>query len=104
MELIVKKKKIARLNLFIDWLIYMVAYAIILLIVSLIFKKTIQIDSSYYGFWGLITSIIIYLLNDGFCIVQLNLFNNKPKRFCFMFFKPNCYLTENESQIVKKIF
>ena len=63
MKLIVKKNKIARLNLFIDWLIYMVAYAIILLLVSLIFKNTIQIDSSYYGFWGLATSIIIYLLN-----------------------------------------
>lgn len=63
MKLIVKKNKIARLNLFIDWLIYMVAYAIVLLLVSLIFKNTIQIDSSYYGFWGLVTSIIIYLLN-----------------------------------------
>ena len=41
----------------------MVVYAIILLLVSLIFKNTIQIDSSYYGFWGLITAIIIYLLN-----------------------------------------
>lgn len=63
MKLIVKKNKIARLNLFIDWLIYMVAYAIILLLVSLIFNNTIQIDSSYYGFWGLMASIIIYLLN-----------------------------------------
>lgn len=63
MKLIVKKKKIARLNLFIDWLIYMVAYAIILLIVSLIFNNTVQIDSSCYGLWGLITAIIIYLLN-----------------------------------------
>lgn len=63
MKLIVKKNKIARLNLFLDWLIYMVAYAIVLLLVSLIFKNTIQIDSSYLGIWGLITSIIIYLLN-----------------------------------------
>lgn len=63
MKLIVKKNKIARLNLFLDWLIYMVAYAIILLLVSIIFKKTVQIDSSYFGVWGLITAIIIYLLN-----------------------------------------
>lgn len=63
MKLIVKKNKITRLNLFLDWLIYVVAYAIILLLVSLIFKNTIQVDSSYFGIWGLIASVIIYLLN-----------------------------------------
>lgn len=63
MHLIVKKNKIKRLNLFFDWLIYMIGYAIILLIVSLIFNDTVQIDSSYFGVWGLISAIIIYLLN-----------------------------------------
>lgn len=63
MRVVVAGKKNARLNRMIDWLIYMLGYAIVLIIVSLIFKKTIQIDSSYYGIWGFLVAIIIYLLN-----------------------------------------
>lgn len=63
MRVVVAGKKNARLNRMIDWLIYMLGYAIVLIIVSLIFKKTIQIDSSYYGIWGFLAAIIIYLLN-----------------------------------------
>ena len=37
----VKKKKI---NSFIDWLIHMVAYALVLITVSILFKKTISIQ------------------------------------------------------------
>lgn len=51
------------INRFIDWLIHMIAYALILITVSIIFKKTLYIDSSYFGLWGLLASIIIYLLN-----------------------------------------
>ena len=50
-------------NRFIDWLIHMIAYALVLITVSLIFKKTIYIDNSYFGLWGLLAAIIIYLLN-----------------------------------------
>lgn len=59
------RKKIdnKKINGFIDWLIHMIAYALILITVSLIFKKTIYIDSSYFGLWGLLAAIIIYLLN-----------------------------------------
>jgi putative membrane protein len=63
MRLIVKYKDKFRLNLFVDWLINMVEYALILTIVSLVFKETIQIDSSYFGLWGLVVAVIIYLLN-----------------------------------------
>ena len=66
MKLIIMDKKTstkAHLNRFIDWLIHMVAYALVLIIVSIIFKKTIYIDNSYFGIWGLFASIIIYLLN-----------------------------------------
>ena len=52
-----------KINSFIDWLIHMVAYALILITVSILFKKTIYIDNNYFGFWGLLTAIIIYLLN-----------------------------------------
>lgn len=63
MKVITKEKNKTRLNLFLDWIINMLGYAIVLILVSIIFKKTIQIDSSYYGIWGLIAAIIIYLLN-----------------------------------------
>ena len=63
MKLIIIEKNKARLNLFIDWLINVIGYSIILVLVSLIFKKTVQFDLSYYGIWIFITSIIIYLLN-----------------------------------------
>lgn len=63
MRLIVIENKKARLNKFIDWLFYMIGYAIILITVSIIFKHTITIDSSYFGFWGFIAAVIIYFLN-----------------------------------------
>ena len=46
-----------------DWLIRMIGYALVLIAVSLVFKNTIYIDDSYYGIWGLITVIIIFILN-----------------------------------------
>ncbi|MBQ8871179.1 MAG: phage holin family protein [Bacilli bacterium] len=63
MKLIVNDKKEVRLNRFIDWIIYMLGYAIVLIIVSAFFKNTINVDSSYSGLWFLIASIIIYMLN-----------------------------------------
>lgn len=63
MKLIVSDKKEVRLNRFIDWVIYMLGYAIVLIIVSILFKNTINVDSSYSGLWFLIASIIIYILN-----------------------------------------
>ena len=63
MKLIVIENKKARLNKLIDWLFYMIGYAIILITVSIIFKHTIIIDSSFFGFWGFIAAVIIYFLN-----------------------------------------
>lgn len=60
MTKIALKKK---LNEVIEWLIYIVGYAIILSLVSIVFDETIKIDSSYFGIWGLIASLIIYILN-----------------------------------------
>lgn len=57
-------KKISKdLNHFLDWLIHIVAYALILIVISILFRKTIYIDNSFFGLWGLFASIIIYLLN-----------------------------------------
>ena len=55
-----KKKEIEyRLNLFLEWLIYMVGYAIILLITSNIFRS-LYVENFIIG---LIAAIIIYILN-----------------------------------------
>ncbi len=46
-----------------EWLIYMIGYAFILIIVSILFPKTFYIDNGLYGLWGLLAAIIIYGLN-----------------------------------------
>lgn len=52
-----------KLNSFLDWLIYMVGYTLILILVSIVFNDTFIIDNSYFGLWAFIASIIIYVLN-----------------------------------------
>lgn len=52
-----------KINRYLDWFIHMLGYTLVLITVSLIFKKTVVIDNSYYGLWGLITVIIIFILN-----------------------------------------
>ena len=47
----------------IDWLTHMLGYTLVLIIASLIFKKTIYIDTTYYGLWGLLAVVIIFVLN-----------------------------------------
>lgn len=60
-----KKKSLPVSNIYflLEWLLHMVAYGLILISVSVIFKKTIYIDNSYFGLWGLLAAIIIYALN-----------------------------------------
>lgn len=54
------KKKISN---FLEWLIYMIGYSLILIMVSLLFDNTIIIDNNYFGIWALIAAILIYFLN-----------------------------------------
>lgn len=61
--IILDDKRNKNFNQLFDWLIYMFGYAAILIAMSLIFKKTIQIDSSLFGLWGFFAAIIIYILN-----------------------------------------
>lgn len=58
-----QKQKNIYLNKFIEWVIYMIGYALVLVAISVLFKKTIYIDSEYFGLWGLIAAVIIYILN-----------------------------------------
>lgn len=50
-------------NKFIEWLIYMIGYALVLIIVS-IFFKSFEINLSHFGIYALLSSVIIYLLNQ----------------------------------------
>lgn len=46
-----------------DWIIRMIGYALVLIAVSIVFDNTIYIDNSYFGFWGFIAVVIIFILN-----------------------------------------
>lgn len=50
-------------NRFIEWLIYMIGYAIVLITVSVLFSS-FEINNSYFGLYALLASIIIYILNQ----------------------------------------
>ncbi len=58
-----KQKNNYRLNRFIDWLIYMVGYAIVLITASILGGNSFIIEPDYFGLWGLLAAIIIYFLN-----------------------------------------
>ena len=64
MRIIVNNKnKNPHLHYFIDWLIHMIGYSLVLITVSVLFHKTIRIDNSMFGLWAFLASVIIYILN-----------------------------------------
>lgn len=52
-----------KINKYLDWLIHMIGYALVLILVSLIFRETVYIDNRLFGLWGLLAVIIIFILN-----------------------------------------
>lgn len=60
------KNKFHRLvnNKFFEWLLYMLGYAIVLILVSVLFSKTFYINNKYYGIYAFVAAIIIYVLNQ----------------------------------------
>jgi len=50
-------------NRFVEWLIYMIGYAIVLITVSLFFKS-FEINNEHFGLYALLAAIIIYILNQ----------------------------------------
>lgn len=60
---IVSDQKKLKINLFLDWLISMLIYSILMLIMSKIFTHTIYLDYSFYGLWSFLLAITIYILN-----------------------------------------
>ena len=59
MKIIVKNDKEVKLNKFIDWLLYMVGYTIVLTLVDQIFNS-FDVENIWYGF---IAVLLIYILN-----------------------------------------
>ena len=49
-------------NKFIEWIIYILGYSLILITVSVLFKS-LEINNEYFGLYPLLASIIIYILN-----------------------------------------
>lgn len=56
------KNNVPRLNGILDWLIYIISYAFILIGLSAVLP-TLDLDNSYYGLYGLLAALIIYVLN-----------------------------------------
>ena len=52
-----------KINKYLDWFIHMLGYTLVIITVSVMFPKTIYIDNSYFGLWGFVAVIIIFILN-----------------------------------------
>lgn len=50
-------------GIIVDWVVYSIGYALILILMSIIFKKTVQIDNTLFGMWAFLAAILIRLLN-----------------------------------------
>lgn len=50
-------------NGFVEWIVYMIGYAIVLLVVSKLFRS-LYINTDNLGIYALLASIIIYILNQ----------------------------------------
>lgn len=51
-------------NKFLEWFLYMLGYAIVLITVSCMFSKSFYISNEYFGLYALLAAIIIYILNQ----------------------------------------
>lgn len=56
------RKKLIK-NKFLEWILYIICYSIILIIMSILFKA-LNISNEYYGLYAILASIIIYILNQ----------------------------------------
>ncbi len=62
MKLIVIKNGKAKLNNFLEWILYILCYGLVFIAVSSLFNS-FYIDKSYFGMYGFLAVIIIYILN-----------------------------------------
>ena len=59
---VIEQKKRPYLKWF-AWFFQMIGYTLVLITATILFPKVLYIDSSYYGIWGFLASILIYVLN-----------------------------------------
>ena len=59
-EVVVKRPKI---NPYLDRFIHIIGYTLVLITVSVVFDDTVYIDNQFFGLWGLLAMLIIYILN-----------------------------------------
>lgn len=52
------------INKIFEFFLYLLGYAIILIIVSMLFKKSLYINRKYLGIYAIIASLIIHILNQ----------------------------------------
>ncbi len=52
-----------KINKYLDWLIHILGYTLVLIAVSVVFNDTVYIDNQFFGLWGVLAIIIIYILN-----------------------------------------
>jgi len=62
MRIVVEQNDKVRVNALLEWIIYMLGYALVFFLVSLLFQS-FYIDMSYYGVYALLAVIIMYILN-----------------------------------------
>lgn len=59
-----QSKSIRTVNRFVEWLIRMIGYALILICMSVLFPKSFYINNEYFGIYGLLIAVIIYWINQ----------------------------------------
>lgn len=62
MKLLIKDKNKYRINYFFDWLFHIIAYTIVFILITTLFK-TIYVDSNNLILWSSIIVIVLYILN-----------------------------------------
>lgn len=62
-KIIIEEKNYIIKKEVIDFIIHMIGYALVLILISILFNEQLSLDYSYFGIWALFASIIIYILN-----------------------------------------
>lgn len=62
MKLLIKDKNKYRINYFFDWLFHIIAYTIVFILITTLFK-TIYVDNNNLILWSSIIVIVLYILN-----------------------------------------
>lgn len=61
---VIEENETSKIELIIGWLVNMAVYAVILVVISLIFPKTVYIDRSMFGLWAIVSAVLISILNQ----------------------------------------